>query len=342
MSATRMPRASTKWMRLAASAALLAGALTAAHAQCKYKRLGAIPSEWVGSRLMIDGSVNDKPLRMAIDTGAYWTTMSGALAQRLDVGLAHVDNFNVGFGGKSEISMGMLQELSIGRFQWRNAKVSVVWQEADLPDVLVGANLLLNKDVEFDGTQIVFFEPSGCGDTSLAYWADDVPWVPTEGVTERDWRTNVTVQVNGQPVRALVDSGAPVTILDRGAARRLGVDPDDPAAQVGEAGGIGAHATTRSTATFDTIAIGPEIVRHARIEVADLWKGVREDIHTMATERFVSEQPEMVLGADFVRSHRLLFATSQRRLYFSYLGGEVFRAPKPRPAVAAAKPSVAD
>jgi hypothetical protein len=33
----------------------------------------------------------------------------------------------------------------------------------------------------------------------------------------------------------------------------------------------------------------------------------------------------MLLGVDFVRSHHLLFAVSQRRMYFSYLGGEVFR-----------------
>lgn len=140
---------------LAAFAALACIALApAAETACKYKRLGSIPSQWVGSRLMIDGSINDHPMKMAVDTGAYWTTMSSALATRLDVVLAHVDNYNFGIGGKSEVSMGRLEELSIGRFQWRNAKVSVVWKEAGLPEVLVGANLLLDNDVEFDGKEI--------------------------------------------------------------------------------------------------------------------------------------------------------------------------------------------
>ena len=44
---------SMKWMRLAASAVLLAGALGVAHAQCKYKKIGSIPYEWVGPRLTI-------------------------------------------------------------------------------------------------------------------------------------------------------------------------------------------------------------------------------------------------------------------------------------------------
>jgi hypothetical protein len=34
--------------------------------------------------------------------------------------------------------------------------------------------------------------------------------------------------------------------------------------------------------------------------------------------------PDMLLGADFLRSHRVLLAMSQRRLYFSYVGGRVF------------------
>ena len=32
----------------------------------------------------------------------------------------------------------------------------------------------------------------------------------------------------------------------------------------------------------------------------------------------------MLLGADFLRAHRVLFAMSQNRLYISYLGGDVF------------------
>jgi predicted aspartyl protease len=308
-----------------------------AHAACTYKRLGSIPAEWVGSRLMIDGSINDHPMTMAVDTGLWWTTVSGALATKLDLVLAHVDGYEVGVGGKSQTSQAPLEELSIGRFQWRNAKVNVAWQEAGLPDALVGANLLLAGDVEFDGQQLVFFSPSGCDDAELGYWADDVPWVRTEPVTRRDLRANLTVQVNGQPVRALVDSGAPHTILDSGAARRLGVDPDDPRAQLGQSGGIGAHVTTKSVATFDTIAIGPEIVRHPRIEVESLWQAIRDDVHEIDTERYVAEQPEMLLGADFIRSHRLLFAASQRRLYFSYLGGEVFTAPAPVPKPTASR-----
>ena len=341
MSSTMAPRAAIEWGRLAAAALLLAGALGAAQAQCKYKRIGAIPATWVGSRLTIDGSINDKPMKMVVDTGAVWTTLSGKLAQRLELTLVHADGSELGFGGESQISLARLDEMSVGPFRFHKTRAAVAWNTGDgIPDVLVGGNLLLQNDVELDGKQIIIFSPSGCGDAELGYWDDGVPWVPTEAVTDDDLRTTIVVQVNGRPVRALIDTGAPSTMLDEGVARSLGLDPD--AARVGEVGGIGAHRQALSAVTFDTIAIGPEVIHRPRILVSRLWQGVKDDRHRMDTERYVDEQQQMILGADFVRSHRLLFATSQRRLYFSYLGGEVFRAPAVRPAIVAPAAAASD
>jgi hypothetical protein len=34
--------------------------------------------------------------------------------------------------------------------------------------------------------------------------------------------------------------------------------------------------------------------------------------------------PAMLLGADFLRSHRVLVAQSQQKIYLSYVGGTVF------------------
>jgi hypothetical protein len=52
------------------------------------------------------------------------------------------------------------------------------------------------------------------------------------------------------------------------------------------------------------------------------------------------ERFDMILGADFLKAHRLLFAMSQHRLYLSYLGGDVFQAPTAStPAPAASAPA---
>lgn len=132
------------------------------------------------------------------------------------------------------------------------------------------------------------------------------------------------------PVRALVDSGAPTSLFDAAVARSLGFHPEDPALVVGSMSGIGEHESPVSVITLDSVAIGPAIVRKARIEVADMWASVQADMRPSERGDFLTDREHMILGADFIRAHHLLFANSQRRLYFSYLGGEVFRAPKPQ------------
>ena len=315
---------------------------TASHAiaetHCRFKRIGTIPIEWKADRLTLDGSINDTPLQMVVDTGAQQTVVSGALAQRLKLGLVHVDNVQVGFGGRSEESMTRLDEFSLGRFQWHRAKVGVVWDAKDLPDVLVGAPLLFERDLELTDKQIAFFTATDCGDAPLGYWADDVPWLPMLAPAPRDMRVSVKVVVDGLAVRALVDSGAPSSVLDSAVARRLGFDPDAPAGRVGGMAGVGTHVNPVSVMTLDSVAIGPEVVRRARIRVADLWGSAARDLRGSEAGDVLVDAPQMILGADFIRSHRLLFAGSQRRLYFSYLGGDVFQAPVPAQPASATAP----
>ena len=324
----------TTGRRIAVAALLLATAV-AAQAQCKFKRLATIPIEWRDDRLTLDGSINGTPLRMAVDTGAMQTVVSGALSDRLKLTPLHVNNFQVGVGGRSEMSMARLEEFSLGRFQWSHMKVAIVWQAEGLPDVLVGAPLLFARDVEFTDKAIAYYSAEDCDDAPLGFWADDVPWLPMAASANDDQRVFVTVSVNGVPVRALVDSGAPSSVLDSEFARRLGFHPEDPALVVGSMSGIGGHKSPVSVITLDSVAIGPEIVRKARIRVADMWGSAHADLRPSERGDLLSDGERMVLGADFIRAHHLLFANSQRRLYFSYLGGEVFSAPKPQPANAA-------
>ena len=50
-----------------------------------------------------------------------------------------------------------------------------------------------------------------------------------------------------------------------------------------------------------------------------------ERIRTVLTADVYGQgQADMLLGADFLRAHRVLVARSQRKMYFTYAGGTVF------------------
>jgi hypothetical protein len=52
-----------------------------------------------------------------------------------------------------------------------------------------------------------------------------------------------------------------------------------------------------------------------------MWRAV--DAESARTHDW-RERPEMLLGTDFLKAHRVLFAMSQQLFYFSCVGGEVF------------------
>ena len=87
----------------------------------------------------------------------------------------------------------------------------------------------------------------------------------------------------------------------------------------------------RSTAIgpFESFAIGDEMIRNPYLRFADIFRYSKFATTAGHLPRAVAH-PDMLLGADFLRSHRVLVAHSQRRIYFTYAGGTVF--PKPSQA----------
>ena len=137
-----------------------------------------------------------------------------------------------------------------------------------------------------------------------------------------------TVQINGQPIKAQLDSGAGTSVLAKPDAARLGVTPQTPGViALGIGGGLGQKSVDFWLGPFDSFTIDDETITNTTIPFADLWK----DATYSATGSRVGTYPElqqpMLLGTDFLRAHRLLIAHSQQKIYFTYAGGPVFQRP---------------
>ncbi len=150
--------------------------------------------------------------------------------------------------------------------------------------------------------------------------------VPIERVGEVRPSIVLTVQINGQPVRALLDSGAGSSVLDRPEATRLGVTDASDAAH--KARGLGQQPVDWRFGLVSSFVIGGETIRDTTIAVADLSKGMRYSSGDLVTRKSEGSTG-MFLGADFLRAHRVLVAHSQQKLYFTYIGGPVFQGRDP-------------
>jgi clan AA aspartic protease (TIGR02281 family) len=119
-----------------------------------------------------------------------------------------------------------------------------------------------------------------------------------------------TITVNGVKMRAMLDTGAPGTVLSRAAAEKAGIDLTGPDAKAdGVAHGIGIKGRNRWVVRLKTFDIGGETIANTPISVID------QDL----------DSEDAIIGMDFFLSHHLLVSRSQSRIYITYNGGPIFR-----------------
>jgi clan AA aspartic protease (TIGR02281 family) len=174
----------------------------------------------------------------------------------------------------------------------------------------VGAPFLLQRDLEIAlaEKELRFFKPVGCDGAHLAYWDANAVAIPFESHWDRSPNPHFKVEINGKELDAIIDTGASTTVIDARAAKRIGLRLDAPNVQRnGNSAGIGERHVERFSTVVDKLKIGGETINNAQLGIID-------------TEGSLSA--DMLLGADFLRAHRVLFALSQKQLYITYVGGE--------------------
>jgi clan AA aspartic protease (TIGR02281 family) len=286
---------------------------------CVYVELAKLPIKYAGAGLAptIPGTVNGKPARMLADTGADILAMTRGFADKLGAKLEATDGRLVGVGGITSVYRAQIEEMTVGPTRAGRTAMPVIGATGVEPsfDVIVGAPFLMQADLEIalGNRELTFYRPQDCKDSFLGdRTGGDVSVIPYSWRWGRGPNPYFTIEVNGQEIVAMIDTGASSTLIELRAAKRLGLKLDAPGVvKLDDITGIGAHTAPHWSARFDTLAIGDEIIKNVRI-------GVME---TPTKHDF-----DMLLGRDFLRQHRVLFARSQKKLYISYTGSgdEVF------------------
>ncbi len=305
----------------------LAGGAAGETPKCKLARVAEWPVRAEYHRPVVDGEINGKKIGILLDTGAQMSLVRRSATTKLGLTRYEAEGYRAfGVGGETRAEYVHIDEFRIGKAVRKNWR-AVVAGEHDFGDdvaVLLGDDFFRQVDIEFDlaHNAVRLYETRDCEGASLAYWtAEPAGVVPIEAGAE----VRLTVAINGKPVRAQLDSGASASMLAMPDAAQLGVTPDTAGVIAGGCTtGLGRKRVDSWIAPFESFAIGNEIIRDPKLRFAPVWE------HTTKTETGsrlpspVAGLPQMLLGADFLRAHRVLIAHSQRKLYFTYAGGTVF------------------
>jgi len=303
--------------------------------KCRYVNLKTIPLTLNGNALYVNGAINGTEFPMAVDTGSDKTRLLRSAVDSLGLRLAHTNSLVAGGGGESVIYVATVNQFSVGAMTASNLRLAVAWSTSGINNVaaLVGADVLMQDDLElsFNDGKLRFFRPLDCGDSFLAYWNPNASYVTFETDSPENLSPIVTVELNGKPIRALVDTGSTTSVVTLAAAQRAGITPTSPGViKDAKVGGIGEHRFQTWLAPFSSFAIGPEVTEHLHLRVGNFGGSLESDKEQMVTSPWIGEPPEMIIGMDFLKHHRILFSKAQHRLYFSYEGGVVFEPARPQ------------
>ncbi|HEX7637721.1 MAG TPA: retroviral-like aspartic protease family protein, partial [Burkholderiaceae bacterium] len=316
----RTPTSRPSPIRRLAFASLWAfAALAAPHVQAAGKcgiSAMTIPVTVTGSRAIAHVQIDGTDVPLMVDSGSFSSFLTEAAAERLHLHThpAPPEMRVFGVVGKVDTRVTTVQQLKLQDGSLGDVEFIVGGNEVGAGAWgVLGRNLLGSRDMEFDlahGVIRIVVPGSGCGKTNLAYWAAaDTPVSVSDLYNEDEGATPeimIGVKVNGKDVHAVLDTGAPVTVVSRAIALRAGLTDADmkPA---GHAYGMGGGEVSQWTGHFDTVELGAERIRNNTLAIADY-----------------DDRTDMLLGLDFFLAHHVYVARSQGRLYFTYNGGPIF------------------
>ena len=246
---------------------------------------------------LVTAAIAGRPVSLLLDTGAQGMLITPEAAQSLGLPLAGMTTV-FGTGGSQPARVVSLPGLRLGGADMPGQLAPVAALPAQLqadPPLagLLGASVLARFDLEIDvpASRIRLWSPSPCP-----------PGVPGPALAMEVTRAGepfIAVQVNGQPLLALLDTGSRATLLTEATARRVGLVAP-PSANMG-AGLDGsrmqlAHGRVR-------MQLGPHAMNAAPVSVAPLQL----------------ERGDMLLGLDQLR---------QQPVWLGYAAGVAVLGPR--------------
>lgn len=332
-----------RWLPFGLPLAALAAGLSAAGAQagqCTMEMIGSVPVTMRGDRPLVPVVINGHTAYFVLDTGAMYTLVMSHAAASLGVepGLHTQGVTLVGVGGKAPLRLADVDSLVLGTWETKDTRMLVAGSDQytvgdDEVVGVLGEDFLRAADIEFDLPHHIvrFFRSHDCApQAALAYWSRDYDQADFQPIDPTFPQIRLPVKVNDIKTQAVLSSGAYTSLLSYRFAERAGEEDEAP---VGSVAGLGRVNLKAWRATFDSVEVGEEIIHNPTVKVADIFSAaetipigshIPQPLESPYTPQGIAH-PQMLLGADFLSTHRVLIAHSQNRLYFSYTGGTVFR-----------------
>jgi len=251
--------------------------------------------------LKIDGT----PRQVLLDTGGFWSLIDPSIAKGYREHRSRIIG-QLGLQGILLTKAITVPSIEIGGDEIRNVDFFEGPPGYIPTAATLGANWLARWDVEIDPAtrKARFFPSTHCRDEIARWPHSDLAELPVT-IDPGQRLVSIPLELDGQQVKALIDTGSPETFLSARAAKALfGIEPEPSALQ----------------SQVDRTGRSREIYRHrfhslkmGGIAFKDPW---------LVIAPMAGNNPDMILGMHDLASLHLYFAYGEHKLYASTLRGD--------------------
>ncbi len=253
--------------------------------------------------ITVAASINNKPVTMIVDTGAEGLLVTPSAMASLALSAdRHRRTTIQGTGGSIATQNAALQSFGIGTMEMLDQSASVGPLPAEGPALhasgLIGTDWLSDFDVEFDlpHHRMALYRVHGCADGYI-------PWSgPSTSVRVQLYGRGlplVPVKLDGQPLTALLDSGAVRSSIGRTAAEHMGLTQAK----------LAADPRARSSGV-DGAQLESYLHRFGELQVAE----AHETNPALLVSNLHVRIADMLLGADWLQHNRVWIAYGARKV----------------------------
>lgn len=271
-------------------------------ADCKPVALAELPMTLKSGHVTIPASINGKAVTLGIDTGGPFSSLTLEAAHHIG-NIGHRDDLRIGDLELDRVYMG-----------WMQAFPGV--------DGLIAPDVLSRYDAQFDfgGNIFRLFKSDTCGGQA-AHGSGSYTVVPF--TLTGDGHVRVAVTLDGQDTYAILDTGAPISVLSmQDAGRMFGLSPgstDIQAASTVSGLWSNLHLAPYTSGVWNTPS---RTVRAYAYPFKTMRMGGRTladpPIEVMEGRNFLGpDSASLLLGNDVLSRFRLTIAYREQKLYIT-------------------------
>ena len=268
-------------------------------------------------------TLNGVEKRFLFDTGGGVDQITQATVEELKLPIKHANARVSGLQKNDSTDYVSVYDLMFGA--QKGSSQFMVRDNPGLPfDGVISTGRFNHQDVDLDfGAQRVnFFSPDHC-EGKVVYWPHQV--LAVIPVTLEQGHIDVQVELDGHPLRAMIDTGSSLTNLRLVRAQeKLGFSPDAPPAPGTPKGNPEKQIYPRrfSTLSFDGVTVNNPLIV---IQPLDFGGG-KGDTMTLASRAQHKDDilnrlsPDMIIGMDILRHLHVYLAVNEEKLYVTEAG----------------------